>query len=101
MSTGNMSTGNRVWLAVIVATLIGHCCYAQVAYAQAETVSLWRFMGIPQGMQKIRDATVNRNGNRPKAERKPALKKLADPANLESPNPAIKEAAEIKVQEEL
>lgn len=40
----------------------------------------------------------------PKCEilkKKPPLAPLADPANLESPNPAIKAAAEIKAEEEL
>ncbi len=58
-------------------------------------------MGIPQGMQKIRDVTVNRRGNFPGLERKPPIKRLGDPANLESDNPAIKAAAEIKQAEDM
>lgn len=64
-------------------------------------MTLWRFLGIPQGVNKIRDATVNRRGNFPGLERKPPLKALADPSNLESDNPAIKKAAEIKQEEDL
>ncbi|PAY20273.1 hypothetical protein CKO51_06385 [Rhodopirellula sp. SM50] len=63
--------------------------------------TIWRFIGIPQGIQKIRDVTLNRRGNFPGLERKPPLKRIGDPANLESPNPAIKAAAEIKQAEDL
>jgi hypothetical protein len=52
-------------------------------------------------MNKIRDATSNRRGNFPGAERKPPLKALADPANLQSEVPAIKKAAEIKTEEDM
>ncbi|WP_253155909.1 hypothetical protein [Stieleria tagensis] len=58
-------------------------------------------MGIPQGIQKIRDVTTNRRGNHPGLERKPALKRIGDPANLESENPAIKAAAEVKQAEDM
>ena len=58
-------------------------------------------MGIPQGLQKIRDVTINRRGNHPRLERKPPLKRIADPANLESTDPAIKAAAEIKQAEDM
>lgn len=73
---------------------------AQVA-APAAPTTLWNFLGIPQGVNKIYDASVNRRGNFPGLERKPPLKGIADPANLESSNPAIKKAAEIKQQEDL
>lgn len=76
---------------------------AQPATAPAPT-TLWSFLGIPQGlqkMQKFRDATVNRRGNRPNRERKPPLKKIADPANLEAGEPkVIQEAAKIKMAED-
>jgi hypothetical protein len=64
-------------------------------------VTLWRFLGIPQGFQRIGDARLNRNGNFPGLERKPPLKPIAHPDNLLSNNPAIKKAAEIKMQEDL
>jgi len=63
--------------------------------------TLWNFLGIPQGMNKIKDATSNRRGNRPNRERLPPMKAIADPANLASANPAIKAAAEIKTQEDM
>lgn len=73
---------------------------AQVA-APAAPTTLWNFLGIPQGVNKVYDASVNRRGNFPGLERKPPLKGIADPENLESSNPAIKKAAEIKQQEDL
>jgi hypothetical protein len=64
-------------------------------------MTLWRFLGIPQGFQRIGDARLNRSGNFPGLERKPPLKPIAHPDNLLSNNPAIKKAAEIKMQEDL
>jgi len=69
--------------------------------AEAADATLWNWLGIPQGAQKLRDATVNRRGNRPNLERQDPLKRIADPENLESDNPAIKKAAEIKKEEDL
>ncbi len=67
----------------------------------AKPWTVWNYLGIPQGMQKIRDATSNRRGNRPNRERKPPLKAIADPANLESDNSAIAKAAKIKTEEDM
>jgi hypothetical protein len=58
-------------------------------------------MGIPQGITKVRGATTNRRGNTPGREPTPALKSIADPANLQSGNPAIEAAAKIKQQEDM
>jgi hypothetical protein len=69
--------------------------------APAPPMTLWRFLGIPQGFQRIGDARLNRSGNFPGLERKPPLKPIAHPDNLLSNNPAIKKAAEIKMQEDL
>ena len=63
--------------------------------------TLWSFLGIPQGVKKVQGALTNRRGNLPRLEPKDAIKALNDPANLESPNPAIKRAAEIKKAEDL
>ena len=76
-------------------------CSAQDVPGAPAPATLWRFLGIPQGMQKIRDVSVNRRGNFPGLERKPPLKRIGDPANLESDNPAIKAAAEIKQAEDM
>lgn len=68
----------------------------------AAPATLWRFMGIPQGIQKLQGATTNRRGNFPGREPTPPLKAIADPRNLEPGNGlAINKAAEIKQQEDL
>lgn len=65
------------------------------------TVTVWNKLGIPQAFDAANANLVNRRGNNPQRERTPPLKRIADPANLESPNPAIKAAAEIKAEEDL
>jgi hypothetical protein len=63
---------------------------------------LWNFLGIPTGTcRAITDNLLNRSGNHPGLERKPRLLSIADPRNLESNNPAIKKAAEVKQQEDM
>jgi hypothetical protein len=47
------------------------------------------------------DNVRNRNGNRPNRERRPPLKRIADPGLKEIDNPAIKTAQRIKEQEDL
>lgn len=86
--------------AIGLLTLGALCGAASLAQA-ADPVTLWNFLGIPQGIRKIQGATINRRGNFPGLERKPPLKAIADPKNLESKNPAIKKAAEIKTEEDL
>ncbi len=75
-------------------------CQAPVP-PQAPVTTLWQKLGIPQGFQRFRDASLNRRGNRPGLEKKPPLLRLTDPANLESPVKAIQAAAEIKMKEDL
>jgi len=73
------------------------------AQAPAAPRTLWSFLGIPQGTQKVRDALSNRSGNNPDAERTPALKSIADPSNLttgESGGP-IQVAAKVKQDQDL
>ena len=65
------------------------------------TPTIWAKLGIPQAIGGRADNRRNRRGNNPQRERKPPLKRIADPENLESPNKAIKAAAEIKQQEDL
>ncbi len=71
------------------------------APAPAAPNTLWSFLGIPQACNKIKDAHINKKGDKPCKERVPPLKRIADPANLESQNPAIKEAAKVKADEDL
>ncbi len=88
---------------VLVGTIVLLVCGGAPASAEPlpGPMTIWKFLGIPQNFQKNRDARVNRNGNNPDRERKPPLKRLADPENLKSENPAIKAAAEIKTEEDL
>jgi hypothetical protein len=90
--------------ALIAATQLGIVerlpAQAPVAVAPAPT-TVWNFLGIPQGINKIKDATSNPFGNHPALERKPPLKRIGDPANLASKNPAIAAAAQIKQEEDL
>ena len=70
----------------------------------ASTMTLWKFLGVPQGVDKLKALklqVVNKHGLLPCLEPKPPLKGLADPANLKSPNAAIKKAAEIKMAEDM
>jgi len=89
------------WGAIVVVALVVFACPAT---ANPPTQTVWRFLGIPQSVQAlqgVRDRLANRSGDRPQRERTPPLKRIADPENLESENPAIKAAAEIKEQEDL
>lgn len=69
--------------------------------APAAPTTFWNFLGIPQGVNRIRDAHLNKSGFKPQAERQPHLRALTDPANFVSGNPAIKKAAEIKMEQDL
>jgi hypothetical protein len=99
------------WRKQLVSAFVAGCLLvAALAVAQppAATVpapaappTFWNFLGIPQGVHKVSDAIVNAGGNHPALERKPPLKSIANPANLQSPNPAVKKAAEIKQDEDL
>jgi hypothetical protein len=71
------------------------------AVPAAKPSSLWNFFGAPKGTQKVRDARTNRRGNNPQRERVDPLKRIADPENLKSDNPAIKSAAEAKAEADL
>lgn len=63
--------------------------------------TIWRSLGIPQTWNTVGGHALNRRGGKPKRELKPPVKRLADPANLESEVPAIKKAAEIKQAEDM
>jgi hypothetical protein len=63
--------------------------------------TLWHYLGLRQGSWMRRDAFLNRSGNRPGLERKPPLKRIADPSLAEVDNAAIKKAQKIKAEEEL
>jgi hypothetical protein len=71
------------------------------AALQSGPGTFWNFLGVPQGTQKLRDARLNRRGNNPERERVDPLKRIADPENLKSKNPAIAAAAKIKQDQDL
>jgi hypothetical protein len=81
--------------------MCGGLAFGQLDVITPPPTTLWKFLGIPQARQALRDGVSNRFGNRPWMERRPPVKPLAHPDNLESQNPAIKRAAEIKSQEDL
>jgi len=66
----------------------------------SEHPSLWTTLGVPQVWNAAGGHMINRRGGRPERELKPPVKRIADPANLESEVPAIKKAAEIKKAED-
>ena len=97
-----MSLQTRCFVAVVVIGLGSPAVTsAQAPPPPQKQATLWSFLGIPQTYTSVRDNWDNRRGNRPQAERKPNLVRIADPDNLKSENPAIKRAAEIKKEEDL
>lgn len=80
-----------------VALLLSGC----TIHTAPPTVTFWNKLGIPQAGNAMNANLINRKGNHPQWEKKPPLKRIADPLNFESPNPAIKAAAEIKAEEDL
>jgi len=57
--------------------------------------------GLAQGIGKGIGAIRNRLGSRfPSLEAKPAMSAISDPANMDSPNPAVAAAADAKAQED-
>jgi hypothetical protein len=94
-----MSAGTRRLTLLTLAVLLA---FSGDVRAQSDGgMTFWKFLGIPQGYRRVRDGLSNRRGNRPWRERKPPVKRLADPANLESDVKPIKAAAEIKQAEDL
>lgn len=86
----------RLMLASALAATVG--CVAPAT----PVPTVWQKLGIPQATARLRDATVNRNGNFPQLEKKPPLLKLADPANFAPEKPEmIKAAAKIKADQDL
>ena len=97
-----MKTAIGPLLAAVVVVTLGTQSAESVQAADVPGVTtLWNFLGIPQGVNKVYDSVVNRHGGHPGLERKNPLKRIADPANLESEVPAIKAAAEIKADADL
>lgn len=91
-----MQVNLRFILGLVAITALAGC-----TAPPTPTTTVWHKLGIPQNAWSFRDNWVNRMGNHPKLERKPKLLRIADPANLESPVPAIEVGAKIKQQEDL
>jgi hypothetical protein len=100
-----MSLRQMICIVGVVVIGIGGAGFATAQVAPPppppRQATLWSFLGIPQTYARARDNFSNRNGNRPQRERVPPLKRIADPENLKSENPAIKKAAEVKKEEDL
>jgi hypothetical protein len=91
-------------MAVLTFTFVAasSAAFAQAPAAPAPPTTIWSFMGIKPGcVEKLKVAHKNKNGCKPQKEKKPLLKAIADPANLEAKNPAIAAAAQIKTEEDL
>jgi hypothetical protein len=93
--------GAIVCLLALLSAAPAEPAWAQVGAPPTAPTTLWNFLGIPYGIRKLQGATRNRRGNHPNREPKPPLKAIADPRNLESKDPSIKKAAEIKQAEDL
>ena len=89
-------SGRRLALACLLGTTLG--CVAN----PLPVPTVWDRLVIPQATARVRDSTINRNGNFPGLEKKPPLLKIADPANLKPEKPEmIKTAAKIKTDQDL
>jgi hypothetical protein len=96
-----MRTVEYAGFAVVLLFVAGTIPVADAAEPSANPTTLWSFLGIPQGINKVLDNTMNRRGNFPRLERKPPLKSIADPSNLAPGEPAVmQKAAEIKIAED-
>ncbi|MBN2023831.1 MAG: hypothetical protein JW809_13680 [Pirellulales bacterium] len=84
-----------------LACLLGAASTGRAVEEAAASQTIWHFLGIPRGIQKIRDVTTNRRGNRPGLERETPIRRIADPENLQSDSAAVKLAAKIKTEEDL
>ena len=98
---------NRTWgsaAATAIVTLSAGVCGAQTPEVPAvlkPAATVWNFLGVPQGYQAVKGAVTNRRGNLPGTEPHPPLRALTAPENFVSPNLAIRQAAAIKLEEDL
>jgi len=75
-----------------------------VAPPAAPHCTIWQFLGVDKLLKAVGggfNRLINCLGTRfPGLEPKPPLKSITDPANLQSPNPAVKSAAAVKAEED-
>ena len=75
---------------------------APAAPAAAAPTTLWSFLGCKAATcAKLKASKINAKGCHPEKEKKPLLKAIADPENLQSKNAAIQTAAQVKTEEDL
>jgi hypothetical protein len=74
----------RTLLLVVLCLSCSSLALPQPVFGE-ETLTLWKFLGIPQTMRHIRLQTLNRNGKFPGLEPKPPLRAIADPSHLPPP----------------
>lgn len=82
------------YFALLLGGLIG-----MSSIADAAPPTIWDLV-FGNSLKAAYDASANKHGKHPALERKPPLTALVDPANFESPNPAIALAAELKKAED-
>lgn len=63
--------------------------------------TFWQKLGIPQADAAFRAGVLNKSGDYPDLEKKPPVLPISDLQNLQSPNPLLKNAAEIKKDKDL
>lgn len=87
---------------LVVLMLLGLFGPDAPAQQPAQPATLWNFLGIPQGMRKVRGSVANRRGNHPGLEGRLPMRALNDPANLAEDMPAVvRKGAEVKIAEDL
>lgn len=82
------------WSVLVVA--LGGCTVPTQPVA-----TFWQKLGIPQADAAFRAGVLNKSGDYPDLEKKPPVLPISDLQNLQSPNPLLKNAAEIKKDKDL
>jgi hypothetical protein len=94
------SLSSRKYKRLLLVCLLGSLTGCATNPIQVPT--FWDKLGIPAAGARLRDATINRNGNFPGLEKKPPVLKIADPANLAEGKPeVVKTAAKIKQEQDM
>jgi hypothetical protein len=88
-------------LGLLLGLSLANVALGQAPPPPAPVPTIWDKLGVTGFHNCLESKLVNPHGNHPGLEKKPLLKKIADPANLQSDNPAIKAAAQVKQQEDL
>ena len=92
---------SAAFLGLLLGLSLASVAAGQAPPSPAPVPTIWDKLGVTGFHNCLESKLVNPHGNHPGLEKKPLLKKIADPANLQSDNPAIKAAAQVKQQEDL